>query len=169
MPRKSKHAIPEEKKALLMDLIETYSVKTTADLQEALKDLLGETIQTMLEQEIDTQIDEREAEDSSYSDSRNGYKDKTLRSSYGEIPIQVPQDRNSDFEPKVVPKYQRDISEIEGKIIGMYARGMSTSDASCMWSATRFGMWRTRTRRPLPPTSKPSTTLRTRSRAAPGC
>jgi len=130
MPRKSKHAIPEEKKALLMDLIETYNVKTTADLQEALKDLLGGTIQTMLEQEIDAQIDEREAEDSAYSDSRNGYKDKTLRSSYGEIPIQVPQDRNSDFEPKVVPKYQRDISEIEGKIIAMYARGMSTRQIS---------------------------------------
>ena len=80
MPRKSKHAIPDEKKALLLDLIETYEVKTTADLQEALKDLLGETIQTMLEQEIDTQIDEREEQDTTYSDSRNGYKDKTLRS-----------------------------------------------------------------------------------------
>ena len=123
MPRKSKHAIPEEKKALLMDLIETYNVKTTADLQEALKDLLGGTIQTMLEQEIDAQIDEREAEDSAYSDSRNGYKDKTLRSSMGEIPIRVPQDRNSDFEPRVVPKYQRDISQIEGKIIAMYGVG----------------------------------------------
>ena len=130
MPRKSKHAIPDEKKALLLDLIETYDVKTTADLQEALKDLLGETIQTMLEQEIDTQIDEREEQDPTYSDSRNGYKDKTLRSSYGEIPIQVPQDRNSDFEPKVVRKYQRDISEIEGKIIAMYARGMSTRQIS---------------------------------------
>ena len=130
MPRKSKHAIPEEKKALLLNLIETYNVKTTSDLQEALKDLLGGTIQTMLEQEIDTQIDERESEDPAYSDSRNGYKDKTLRSSYGEILIQVPQDRNSDFEPKVVPKYQRDISEIEGKIVAMYARGMSTRQIS---------------------------------------
>jgi hypothetical protein len=41
MPRKSKHAIPDEKRELLLDLIETYNVNTTADLQEALKDLLN--------------------------------------------------------------------------------------------------------------------------------
>lgn len=130
MPRKSKHAIPDEKKALLLNLIETYDIKTTSDLQEALKDLLGGTIETMLEQEIDAQIEEREEADPQYSDSRNGYKGKTLRSSMGELPIRVPQDRNSDFEPKIVPKYQRDISEIEGKIIAMYARGMSTRQIS---------------------------------------
>ena len=126
MARKSKYAIPEEKKELLVNLIEMYDIKTAADLQDALKDLLGGTIQTMLEQEINEQIKAKEEADPEYNDSRNGFKDKTLRSSMGEIPIRVPQDRNSDFEPRVVPKYQRDISQIEGKIITMYARGMST-------------------------------------------
>ena len=130
MPRKSKNAIPDEKKELLLNLIEMYDIKTTADLQGALKDLLGGTIQTMLEQEINEQIKAREEADPEYNDSRNGFKDKTLRSSMGEIPIRVPQDRNSDFEPKVVPKYRRDISQIEGKIIAMYARGMSTRQIS---------------------------------------
>ena len=130
MPRKSKNAIPDEKKELLLNLIEMYDIKTTADLQGALKDLLGGTIQTMLEQEINEQIKAREEADPEYNDSRNGFKDKTLRSSMGEIPIRVPQDRNSDFEPKVVPKYRRNISQIEGKIIAMYARGMSTRQIS---------------------------------------
>lgn len=130
MARKSKSAIPEEKKELLLNLIEMYDIKTAADLQDALKDLLGGTIQTMLEQEINEQIKAKEEADPEYNDSRNGFKDKTLRSSMGEIPIRVPQDRNSDFEPKVVPKYQRDISQIEGKIIAMYARGMSTRQIS---------------------------------------
>jgi len=130
MARKSKYAIPEEKKELLVNLIEMYDIKTTADLQDALKDLLGGTIQTMLEQEINEQIKAKEEADPEYNDSRNGFKDKTLRSSMGEIPIRVPQDRNSDFEPRVVPKYQRDISQIEGKIIAMYARGMSTRQIS---------------------------------------
>jgi transposase-like protein len=130
MPRKSKHAIPDEKRDLLLSLIRTYDIKTTGDLQDALKDLLGGTIQTMLEQEIAAQIEEREAADPEYNDSRNGYKDKTLRSTMGEIPIQVPQDRKSDFEPMIVPKYHRDISQIEGKIIAMYARGMSTRQIS---------------------------------------
>jgi putative transposase len=130
MPRKSKNAIPDEKKELLLNLIEMYDIKTTADLQGALKDLLGGTIQTMLEQEINEQIKAKEEADPEYNDSRNGFKDKTLRSSMGEIPIRVPQDRNSDFEPRVVPKYRRDISQIEGKIIAMYARGMSTRQIS---------------------------------------
>lgn len=130
MPRKSKHAIPDEKLEIMRRIIEGYNVQTTADLQDALKDLLGGTIQTMLEQEIETQMEEREEADHEYSDSRNGYKPKTLRSSVGEIPIQVPQDRNSEFKPVVVGKYQRDITEIEGKIIRMYARGMSTRQIS---------------------------------------
>lgn len=130
MARKSKHQIPEEKLALLRGIIEGYNVQTTADLQEALKDLLGGAIQTMLEGELEAQIQEREADDPDYHDSRNGYKPKKLRSSVGEIPIAVPQDRNSDFEPVVVGKYQRDISELEGKIIAMYAKGLSTRQIS---------------------------------------
>ena len=62
--------------------------------------------------------------------SRNGYKPKTLRSNYGSVDIRVPQDRNSDYEPRIVPKYSRDISEIDEKIIRMYARGMSTRQIS---------------------------------------
>lgn len=130
MPRKSAHRIPEEKLDIMKKIIEGYHVETTADLQEALKDLLGGTIQAMLEQELESQMESKEEADPSYSDSRNGYKPKRLRSSVGEIPISVPQDRNSDFEPIVVPKYQRDISEVEGKIIAMYARGMSTRQIS---------------------------------------
>lgn len=130
MPRRSKHAIDPGKLEIMKRIIEGYKVQTTADLQEALKDLLGGTIQTMLEQELETQITEHEESDPEYQDSRNGYKPKRLRSSVGEIPISVPQDRNSDFEPMVVPKYQKDITEIEGKIIAMYARGMSTRQIS---------------------------------------
>ena len=80
------------------------SSRTAADIQEALKDLLGGTIQNMLETELEERMEEREEEKPEYHDSRNGYKPKTLRSSMGEIPIQVPQDRSSDFEPQVVPK-----------------------------------------------------------------
>jgi transposase-like protein len=61
---------------------------------------------------------------------RNGHKPKTLRTEMGEVEIAVPQDRNGVFEPKVVPKHKRDISEIEQKIINMYARGMTTREIS---------------------------------------
>ena len=130
MGRKRNNGLSEEKRNIIGQLIEMYDIKTAADIQEALKDLLGGTIQSMLETELEEQVEDREEADPEYHDSRNGYKPKTLRSSMGEIPIQVPQDRNSDFEPQVVPKYKKDISEIEGKIIAMYARGMSVAQVS---------------------------------------
>ena len=90
MGRKSKREMAPEKRELLRQLVDTYQVESAQDLQEALKDLLGETLQTMLEQELEDQMQESKAQDSSYKDSRNGYKDKTLRSSMGAIPIRVP-------------------------------------------------------------------------------
>ena len=128
-PRKY-NGLSEEKRDIISRLVETYDIKSAADIQEALKDLLGGTIQSMLEAELDTQMQEHSEAVPDYSDSRNGYKPKKLKSSMGEIPISVPQDRNSDFEPQVVPKYTRDISEIEGKIISMYARGFSVRQIS---------------------------------------
>lgn len=60
--------------------------------------------------------------------SRNGYSPKKLKSEFGEVQIQIPRDRNGEFEPKIVPKYQRNVSGIEEKVISLYARGMSTRD-----------------------------------------
>ena len=130
MGRPRKTFVDEGKANIIKQLIEEYDIKTPKDIQDALKDLLGPTIQNILESEIEEQMELSQEEEPTYSNSRNGYKPKTLKSSYGEVPIKVPQDRNSDFDPKVVPKHQRDISEIEGKIISMYAKGMSTRQIS---------------------------------------
>lgn len=59
---------------------------------------------------------------------RNGYYLKTVKSQYGEFQVDIPCDRAGEFEPKIIPKYQRDISGIEEKIISLYARGMTTRD-----------------------------------------
>ena len=53
---------------------------------------------------------------------------KKVKSSFGEIELNIPRDRNSEFEPKIVPKYFRDISNLEEKVISMYGLGMSTRD-----------------------------------------
>ena len=63
---------------------------------------------------------------------RNGTKPKTVRSKYGEFEVDVPQDRNSTFEPAVVKKRQKDISGIEEQVIAMYAQGMTTTQISEM-------------------------------------
>ena len=111
-------------------MIEEYDIKTANDIQEALKDLLGGTIQEMLEAELNEHLGYESYERSDNPDYRNGTKPKKLKSSYGEIPIDVPQDRDGDFEPKVVPKRKKDISEIEQKNISLYAKGLTTRQIS---------------------------------------
>ena len=113
-----KRNITPEKKELIKNLIAEYNITSAKDLQEALKDL---TIQNMLEAELDEYLgyEKYELTEQAKSNYRNGYTSKTLKSSVGEIKIDVPRDRNGQFEPEVVPKYKRDISEIENKIIAM--------------------------------------------------
>jgi transposase-like protein len=122
----------EERGNVIRKLIELYDVKSISDIQDALKDLLGGTIQGMLETELADHLgySKGEAALAPKSNYRNGYKSKTLKSSSGDVEIQVPQDRNSEFIPQIIPKYSRDISGIEQKIIAMYGRGYSTRDIS---------------------------------------
>ena len=98
MAKRRREKMSEGKKNIIASLIQEYDIKTAEDIQEALKDLLGGTIQEMMEAELDEHLGYEEYERSDNTDYRNGVKHKTLRSSYGEIPIDVPQDRDGDFE-----------------------------------------------------------------------
>lgn len=120
----------ENKKNIISALIEEYDIKTADDIQEALKDLLGGTIKSMMESEMDEHLGYENYERSDNDNYRNGTKRKTVRSNYGEFQIDVPQDRQSSFEPKVVKKRQKDISGIDQQIISMYARGLTTRQIS---------------------------------------
>lgn len=120
----------EGKKNIISMLFEEYNIETAEDIEDALKDLLGGTIEEMLESEMDEHLGYKEYERSENTDSRNGKKTKKVRSKYGETEIAVPQDREGTFEPKVVKKRQKDISCIEQKIIALYAKGMTTRQIS---------------------------------------
>lgn len=117
---------------IIARLVEEYEIRNVKDIQEALKDLLGGTIEGMLEAELEEELgyERYEQTEEAKTNYRNGYKPKTLQSSMGEIEIAVPQDRKSEFEPQVVPKHKTNISEIEQKIINMYARGLTTREIS---------------------------------------
>jgi transposase-like protein len=124
--------LTEEKKKAIGAFIELYDIEGAGDLREALKDLMGDTIQNMLESELDEELGYERYEKTGKEkiNYRNGHKPKTLKSTMGELEIDVPKDRNSNFEPKVAPKHKQDISEIEQKIINMYARGQTTREIS---------------------------------------
>jgi transposase, mutator family len=83
-----------------------------------------------MEAEMDDHLGYSKSQRSESDDYRNGYKSKRVNSSYGSMEIDVPQDRRSTFEPQIVKKRQKDISDIDQKIISMYAKGMTTRQIS---------------------------------------
>ena len=111
-------------------LIEEYQPETVQDLQEALKDLLGDTMEQMLKAELDEHLDYEYGEKPLSLNTRNGSSKKTVKSSYGNIDLNIPRNREGSFEPQALKKYQKDISNIENQIISMYAKGMTTRDIS---------------------------------------
>ena len=120
----------EGKRNIIHQLLEEYDIQTAEDIQDALKGLFGGTIKEMMEAEMDDHLGYEKSERSDSDDYRNGYKPKRVNSSYGTMEIEVPQDRKSTFDPKIVRKRQKDISDIDQKIISMYAKGMTTRQIS---------------------------------------
>lgn len=125
-----KVVMTEGKRNIIQQLLQEYDIETAEDIQDALKDLLGGTIKEMMEAEMDDHLGYQKSERSDSDDYRNGYKSKRVNSSYGSMDIDVPQDRKSTFEPQIVKKRQKDISNIDQKIISMYAKGMTTRQIS---------------------------------------
>jgi transposase-like protein len=93
--------------------------------------LFAHTLEQMLEAELSEHLgyEPYEASGRNSGNSRNGHYDKKVRSSgNGDVRIRVPRDRQGSFEPKIVPKYGSNTNELEEKILGLYARGVSTRD-----------------------------------------
>jgi len=92
--------------------------------------LFAHTIEELLETELSEHLgyERYEAKGRNSGNNRNGRYAKKLRTSSGETNIQVPRDRNGEFEPQVVKKQEANTNELEDKIIGMYAKGMSVRD-----------------------------------------
>lgn len=117
---------------LAQSIIDIYQPESVEDMQNALKDIFGPMFEAMLQGELNHHLgyEAHEKTEKSTDNRRNGYGQKQLKTSMGEVPIQTPRDRDGSFEPTLIPKRKKDISEIETKILAMYARGMSQRDIS---------------------------------------
>ncbi|SJZ95927.1 Transposase, Mutator family [Cetobacterium ceti] len=91
---------------------------------------MADTVQSMLEAEIEDELgySKYDYKNKDTSNTRNGYYPKTINSTNGEFTIDIPRDREGEYEPKVIKKFENDISSIEDKILSMYAKGMTTRD-----------------------------------------
>lgn len=122
--------ISKERKGLIKAMIAEYQPTTARDAHDMLKDLFGDTLQELLEAELEDELgySKYDYANKETDNHRNGYSKKNVVSSIREIELNVPQDRKGDFEPQVVKKRQTDISSIEDQVLSMYAKGMTTRD-----------------------------------------
>lgn len=92
--------------------------------------LFGNIIQQFLEAEMEDHLgrEKYERDSSEEKNYRNGYSQKNIKTSFGEVELDVPRDRNAEFEPKIVKKYETVCNELDKKVIGLYSRGMSVDD-----------------------------------------
>ena len=113
-------------------ILDEYDVGSVEDMQSALKDIFGPMFEAMLKGELNNHLgyESNSKEPKQTDNRRNGTTPKTLKTSMGEVPIETPRDRDGSFEPKIIPKRTKDVSAIEGKVLAMYARGMSQRDIS---------------------------------------
>ena len=98
-------------------------------VQRLVKDVLENILEAEMDEHLGRDKYQRQtdvnSEDRNY---RNGYSQKNLRSSFGDVDLNIPRDRKAEFEPQIIKKYETVCNELDKKIISLYAKGMSTSD-----------------------------------------
>lgn len=113
------------------NILEGYNPVTSKDLNSVMKDIFENAIQKIMNKEFDSFIGYEKNDNKLDKDNyRNGYYSKNVNSEYGKMVLEIPRDRNAEFEPIIVKKYERDISELVDMIFTLYAKGMSTRDVS---------------------------------------
>ena len=133
MGKRRRRGTEEEqaRRELISEFLAAANIQSMDDIQELFKEALAGFMEGSLEAELDSELgyEPYDIKNKKTNNSRNGHSKKTLRTSMGKVDIEVPRDRNGEFEPKILPKNQTSISQdMENKIISMYAKGMSTSD-----------------------------------------
>jgi len=122
--QQSKEFMPAE------ELIQRYGIQTVHDLEEAIKNVFANALQTLMEKEMDLHLGypKHSQEPKCTNNRRNGSSNKTVQTTHGPVHLKIPRDREGQFVPALLPKHKRDVSSLEDRILSMYACGMSTRD-----------------------------------------
>lgn len=122
-------------KELMKQYVDSQKFKSTTEIMQAMKDMFRDALQQVMESELDVELGYEKSERMSGSESsnlsknyRNGYSKKTVKTQLGEVEVKVPRDRNGEYEPKIIGKYNRNADGMEEKILSLYACGMSQRD-----------------------------------------
>ena len=122
-------------KELLKEFVNSQKFTSTTDIMNSMKELFSDVLQQVMEAELEEKLGyEKSQRISDFAESdtpknyRNGYSKKTVKTQLGEVDVKIPRDRNGEYEPKIIDKYQRNADGLEDKILSLYAHGMSTRD-----------------------------------------
>ena len=124
-------------KAALRQLMQGYlkdndiSVKNGTDVNAIMRDMMSVILEGALDEELNEELgySRYDYRNKDTNNSRNGHSGKTMHTSYGDMEIAVPRDRNGEYEPRLIKKYQNTVTQdMEEKILSMYAKGMTTGD-----------------------------------------
>jgi putative transposase len=124
---------PKERvrKEKLRELMSQLDIKDFSDINSLFKEMVSDILENGLEAELEDELgySKYDYRNKETDNSRNGYSQKHLKTSFGDVDINVPRDRKGEFEPQLVRKHQTTLTgDIEEKILSMYAKGMSTND-----------------------------------------
>ena len=124
-------------KELLKEFVRSQHFTSTTDIMNSMKELFSDVLQTVMEAELEDKLgyekSERVSDNTEKSISknyRNGYSKKTVKTQLGEVDVKIPRDRNGEYEPQIIGKYDRNADGMEEKILALYSCGMSQRDIS---------------------------------------
>ena len=102
--------------------------KSVEEMESFLKKIYKRGIESMLEGEMEAHLGYPKHQLSKDDNARNGHRNRTLKTEYGELDVQIPRDRSSSYEPVLLPKRSRTSKGVESVVTSLYAKGMSNSD-----------------------------------------
>ena len=124
-------------KAAMREMMRDYlksndiSIKSGTDVNSVMRDMMSVLLEGALDEELDQELgySKYDYRNKETDNSRNGHSKKTMHTSYGDMDVSIPRDRNGEYEPRLIKKYQNTVTQdMEEKILSMYAKGMTTGD-----------------------------------------
>lgn len=124
-------------KELLKEFVNSQHFTSTTDIMNSMKELFSDVLQQVMEAELEEKLGYEKSERVSNNaetvvskNYRNGYSKKTVKTQLGEVDVKIPRDRNGEYEPQIIGKYNRNADGMEEKILALYSCGMSQRDIS---------------------------------------
>lgn len=133
MAKRKRNESPERQalREMISGYLKENPVRDGKDVNAMMRDMMSVILEGALDGELEEELgySKYDYRNKDTGNSRNGYSKKTMHTSYGDMDLHIPRDRNGEYEPLVIKKYQNTITQdMEEKIISMYAKGMTTSD-----------------------------------------